>query len=47
MKVSKNSENQTHKKSIKLTKNPNDGTGAKRGIISHFLTSIVAKHQQN
>ena len=28
MKVSKNSKYQTHKKSIKLTKNPNDGNGA-------------------
>ena len=40
MKVSKNSKYQTHKKSIKLTRNPTDGTGA------HFLTSIVAKHQK-
>ena len=31
MKVSKNSKYQTHKKSIKLTKNPNDRAGALKG----------------
>ena len=47
MKVSKNSKYQTHKKSIKLTKNPSDRTGAlKEGTLSHFSTSIVAKHQK-
>ena len=47
MKVSKNSKYQTHKKSIKLTKNPNDRTGAlKEGTFSDFLTTIVAKHQK-
>ena len=56
MKVSKNAKYQTHKKNIKLTKNQNDRTGApgaaragpcpaKRGALSDFLTSIVAKHQ--
>ena len=42
MKVSKNSKYLTHKMSIELTKNPNDPTGS----LSHFLTSIVAKHQK-
>ena len=46
MKVKKNSKYQTHKKSIKLTKNLNDGTGALKGDLSHFWTSIVAKHQK-
>ena len=31
MKVSKDSKYQTHEKSIKLTKNPNDRTGALKG----------------
>ena len=51
--MSKNSKYQTHKKSIKLTKKPNDRTGepgtnarAKRGTLSHFLTCILAKHQK-
>ena len=51
--MSKNSKYQTHKKSIKLTKNPNDQTGAPRasgalkgGTLSRFLTSIVAEHQK-
>ena len=46
MKVLKNSKYQTHKKSIKLTKTPNDRTGAPGGPFSIFSTSIVAKHQK-
>ena len=42
MKVSENSKYQTYKKSIKLTKNPNDQTGT----LLDFLTTIVAKHQK-
>ena len=44
MQVSKNSqkeEYQTHEKPKRRN------WRAKRGILSHFLTSIVAKHQKN
>ena len=40
MKVSKNSMYQTHEKPKRRN------WRAKRGILSHFLTSIVAKHQK-
>ena len=46
-KVSKNSKYQTHKKRIKLTKNPNDRTAAPGGTLSDFSTSVAAKHQKN
>ena len=39
MKVSKNSKYQTHEPKRRNWR-------AKRGILSHFLTSIVAKHQK-
>ena len=39
MKVSKNSKYQTHKKSIKLTKNPNDRTGAPVELSRTILVS--------
>ena len=45
--MSKNSKYQTDKKSNKLTKNPNDQTGAlKGGTFRIFQTSIVAKHHK-
>ena len=40
MKVSKNSKYQTHEKPKRRN------WRAKRGILSHFLKSIVAKHQK-
>ena len=48
MKVSKNSKYRTLKKSIKLTKNPNDRTGAKsEDPFGIFNILSVAKHQNN
>ena len=45
--VSKNSKYQTHKKSIKLTKKPNDRTGALKGgpfrIVYHPLLQNIKK----
>ena len=40
MKVSKNSKYQTHEKPKRRN------WRAKRGVLSHFLTLIVAKHQK-
>ena len=41
MKVSKNSKYQTGKNSIKLTKNPNDQTGAQNGTLLHFQHPLL------
>ena len=40
MNVAKNFKHQTHEKSKRRNWH------AKKGILSHFLTSIVAKHQK-
>ena len=43
MKVSKNSKYQTHKKSIKLTRNPNDGNNAPEGDPFAFFNIHCCK----